>query len=73
MSKSQEVSPVLCAHFMIICYIKSVPCALTQIATDYGSDASLTSLLNTMDIYMLIVANPDGYVFSHTKVSLHCT
>lgn len=38
-----------------------------KIATDYGTDASLTSLLNTMDIYMLIVANPDGYVFSHTN------
>uniref|UniRef100_A0A8C6MC28 Carboxypeptidase A4 n=1 Tax=Nothobranchius furzeri TaxID=105023 RepID=A0A8C6MC28_NOTFU len=31
------------------------------ITTDYGRDASLTSLLNTMDIYMLILANPDGY------------
>ncbi|KAM4554220.1 carboxypeptidase A2-like [Fundulus diaphanus] len=38
-----------------------------KIATDYGTDASLTSLLNTMDIYMLIVANPDGYVVTHTK------
>ncbi|MED6248727.1 carbamoyl-phosphate synthase (glutamine-hydrolyzing) cpa2 [Ataeniobius toweri] len=38
-----------------------------KIATDYGTDASLTSLLNTMDIYMLIVANPDGYVFTHTS------
>ncbi|XP_047453381.1 carboxypeptidase A4 [Mugil cephalus] len=38
-----------------------------KIATDYGTDASLTSLLNTMDIYMLILANPDGYVFTHTN------
>ncbi|XP_041853831.1 carboxypeptidase A2-like [Melanotaenia boesemani] len=38
-----------------------------KIATDYGSDASLTSLLNTMDIYLLIAANPDGYVFTHTN------
>uniref|UniRef100_A0A3Q2PW08 Carboxypeptidase A4 n=1 Tax=Fundulus heteroclitus TaxID=8078 RepID=A0A3Q2PW08_FUNHE len=38
-----------------------------KIATDYGTDASLTSLLNTMDIYMLIVANPDGYVVTHTN------
>ncbi|XP_017285704.2 carboxypeptidase A2-like [Kryptolebias marmoratus] len=37
-----------------------------KIATDYGRDASLTSLLNTMDIYMLILANPDGYVHTHT-------
>ncbi|KAM6973343.1 carboxypeptidase A2-like [Aplochiton taeniatus] len=38
-----------------------------KIATDYGTDASLTSLLDTMDIYMLILANPDGYVHSHTN------
>nr|XP_046251452.1 carboxypeptidase A4 [Scatophagus argus] len=38
-----------------------------KIATDYGTDASLTSLLNTMDIYMLILANPDGYVYTHTN------
>ncbi|KAJ3596322.1 hypothetical protein NHX12_002731 [Muraenolepis orangiensis] len=37
------------------------------IATDYGTDASLTSLLNTMDIYMLLLANPDGYSYSHTN------
>jgi len=36
-----------------------------KIATDYGKDASLTSLLKTMDIYMLLVANPDGYVYTH--------
>ena len=39
-----------------------------QIATDYGKDASLTSLLKTMDIYMLLVANPDGYVYTHDNV-----
>ncbi|XP_038561426.1 carboxypeptidase A2-like [Micropterus salmoides] len=38
-----------------------------KIATDYGNDESLTSLLNTMDIYMLIVANPDGYAYTHTS------
>ncbi|XP_029378884.1 carboxypeptidase A4 [Echeneis naucrates] len=38
-----------------------------KIATDYGRDASLTSLLNTMDIYMLILANPDGYAYTHTN------
>ncbi|KAG7456104.1 hypothetical protein MATL_G00248210 [Megalops atlanticus] len=37
-----------------------------KIATDYGRDASLTSLLNNMDIYLMIVTNPDGYVFTHT-------
>ncbi|RVE71278.1 hypothetical protein OJAV_G00050230 [Oryzias javanicus] len=38
-----------------------------KIVSDFGSDASLTSLLNTMDIYMLILANPDGYVYTHTN------
>ncbi|KAM6937603.1 carboxypeptidase A4 [Xenentodon cancila] len=37
-----------------------------KIASDYGSDPSVTSLLNTMDVYLLILANPDGYVFTHT-------
>uniref|UniRef100_A0ACB8FMV4 Carbamoyl-phosphate synthase (Glutamine-hydrolyzing) cpa2 n=1 Tax=Sphaerodactylus townsendi TaxID=933632 RepID=A0ACB8FMV4_9SAUR len=38
-----------------------------KIACDYGHDPGLTSVLNTMDIFLLPVANPDGYVFSHTK------
>ncbi|XP_070686353.1 carboxypeptidase A4 [Pempheris klunzingeri] len=38
-----------------------------KIATDYGTDASLTSLLNTMDIYMLLLANPDGYAYTHSN------
>ncbi|KAK5866915.1 hypothetical protein PBY51_011449 [Eleginops maclovinus] len=38
-----------------------------QIATDYGTDASVTSLLRSMDIYMLILANPDGYSYTHTN------
>ncbi|KFZ46004.1 Carboxypeptidase A2, partial [Antrostomus carolinensis] len=37
------------------------------IASDYGKDPSLTSLLNKMDLFLLAVANPDGYVFTHTK------
>ncbi|XP_042324783.1 carboxypeptidase A2-like [Sceloporus undulatus] len=38
-----------------------------KIASDYGYDPSLDSLLNTMDVFLLVVANPDGYVFSHTE------
>uniref|UniRef100_A0A8V5GBS9 Peptidase M14 domain-containing protein n=1 Tax=Melopsittacus undulatus TaxID=13146 RepID=A0A8V5GBS9_MELUD len=37
-----------------------------QIASEYGNDPSTTSLLNKMDIFLLPVANPDGYVFTHT-------
>ncbi|KAM3832742.1 carboxypeptidase A2-like [Vipera latastei] len=38
-----------------------------KIASDFGKEPSLTSLLNKMDIFLLVVANPDGYVYSHTK------
>uniref|UniRef100_A0A3Q1GRK4 Carboxypeptidase A2 (pancreatic) n=1 Tax=Acanthochromis polyacanthus TaxID=80966 RepID=A0A3Q1GRK4_9TELE len=38
-----------------------------KIATDYGTDASLTSLLNSMDIYLMILTNPDGYVYTHSS------
>lgn len=44
--------------------------ASAQIASDYGNDPSITSILDTMDIFLLPVTNPDGYVFSQTKVSL---
>ncbi|NXN37719.1 CBPA2 Carboxypeptidase, partial [Rhinoptilus africanus] len=37
-----------------------------KIASDYGNDPSITSLLNKMDIFLLTVSNPDGYVFTHT-------
>ncbi|KAM4746996.1 carboxypeptidase A1-like [Rhinophrynus dorsalis] len=38
-----------------------------KIVSDYGKDASLTSTLNQMDIFLEIVTNPDGYVFTHTS------
>ncbi|XP_074051232.1 carboxypeptidase A2 [Macrotis lagotis] len=37
-----------------------------QIASDYGKDPSITALLDKMDIFLLPVTNPDGYVFSYT-------
>ncbi|NXX83072.1 CBPA2 Carboxypeptidase, partial [Urocolius indicus] len=37
-----------------------------KIAFDYGKDPSITSVLNKMDIFLLPVANPDGYVYTHT-------
>lgn len=39
-------------------------------ATDFGVDPSVTSLLGRMDVYLLIVTNPDGYTYTHTNVSL---
>ncbi|KAG9489835.1 hypothetical protein GDO78_005646, partial [Eleutherodactylus coqui] len=38
-----------------------------KIVSDHGRDASLTSLLDSYDIFLLVVTNPDGYVFTHTK------
>ncbi|XP_072097248.1 carboxypeptidase A1-like isoform X3 [Mobula birostris] len=38
-----------------------------KITTDYGNNTSFTSLLNKIDIFMVIMANPDGYVYSQTK------
>ncbi|XP_055048228.2 carboxypeptidase A2 [Misgurnus anguillicaudatus] len=38
-----------------------------KIATDYGVDAAVTALLGQMDVYLLIVANPDGYAFTHSS------
>ncbi|KAG8440079.1 hypothetical protein GDO86_006031 [Hymenochirus boettgeri] len=38
-----------------------------KIVKDYGKDTSLTSILNNMDIFIEIVTNPDGFVFTHTS------
>ncbi|XP_040858362.1 carboxypeptidase A2 [Ochotona curzoniae] len=38
-----------------------------KIASDYGSEPSVTSILDTLDLFLLPVTNPDGYVFSHTE------
>ncbi|XP_075455483.1 carboxypeptidase A2-like [Ascaphus truei] len=38
-----------------------------RVASDYGTDSSITSLLNTFDLYLLIVTNPDGYAYSHAS------
>ncbi|XP_052494881.1 carboxypeptidase A4-like [Budorcas taxicolor] len=37
-----------------------------KIACDYGRDLAITSILKKMDIFLLPVANPDGYVYTHT-------
>ncbi|KAM8974606.1 carboxypeptidase A2-like [Pelodytes ibericus] len=38
-----------------------------KLATDYGKDASITSLLNKLDVFLLVVTNPDGYAYSHSN------
>ncbi|OWK06633.1 hypothetical protein Celaphus_00012253 [Cervus elaphus hippelaphus] len=37
-----------------------------KLACDYGKDSVITSILKKMDIFVLPVANPDGYVYTHT-------
>uniref|UniRef100_A0A5F9CV10 Carboxypeptidase A4 n=1 Tax=Oryctolagus cuniculus TaxID=9986 RepID=A0A5F9CV10_RABIT len=37
-----------------------------KIASDYQKDPALTSILEKMDIFLLPVANPDGYVYTQT-------
>ncbi|KAF6275907.1 carboxypeptidase A4 [Rhinolophus ferrumequinum] len=37
-----------------------------KIVSDYGKDSAITSILEKMDIFLLPVANPDGYVYTHT-------
>lgn len=39
-------------------------------ATDFGVDPSVTSLLGQMDVYLLVVTNPDGYAYTHAYVRL---
>nr|XP_058153339.1 carboxypeptidase A4 isoform X3 [Dasypus novemcinctus] len=43
-----------------------------KIATDYGKDPAITSILEKMDIFLLPVANPDGYVYTQKKLSVLC-
>uniref|UniRef100_A0ABI7WM85 Peptidase M14 domain-containing protein n=1 Tax=Felis catus TaxID=9685 RepID=A0ABI7WM85_FELCA len=38
-----------------------------EVASDYGKDPTITSILEKMDIFLLPVANPDGYVYTQTQ------
>ncbi|XP_012669694.2 carboxypeptidase A1 [Clupea harengus] len=38
-----------------------------KIVTGYGSDPSMTAILDKMDIFLEIVTNPDGYHYTHTS------
>ncbi|XP_037369061.1 carboxypeptidase A5 [Talpa occidentalis] len=37
-----------------------------KIVSEYGKDRLLTKILNSMDIFMEIVTNPDGFAFTHS-------
>uniref|UniRef100_A0A8C6HQN6 Carboxypeptidase A1 n=1 Tax=Mus spicilegus TaxID=10103 RepID=A0A8C6HQN6_MUSSI len=36
-----------------------------KITKDYGQDPTLTAILDNMDIFLEIVTNPDGFVYTH--------
>ncbi|XP_017495864.2 carboxypeptidase A1 [Manis javanica] len=38
-----------------------------KITEDYGQDPAFTTILDTMDIFLEIVTNPDGFAFTHSK------
>lgn len=38
-----------------------------KIVSDYGSDSTLTTILDRMDIFLEIVTNPDGFYYTHNS------
>ncbi|NWV71103.1 CBPA1 Carboxypeptidase, partial [Malurus elegans] len=38
-----------------------------KIAEEYGRDALVTAILDSMDIFLEIVTNPDGFAFTHSS------
>ena len=40
-----------------------------QMVTKYGSDPEITALVDKFDWYIMPLANPDGYDYSHDGVS----
>ncbi|XP_001511176.2 carboxypeptidase A5-like isoform X1 [Ornithorhynchus anatinus] len=38
-----------------------------QIVSEYGKDPVLTSILDTLDIFLEIVTNPDGFAYTHSE------
>ncbi|EGV98195.1 Carboxypeptidase A4 [Cricetulus griseus] len=43
------------------------PMYVLKIVTDYQKDPAVTSILEKVDIFLLPVANPDGYVYTQTQ------
>ncbi|NXM10563.1 CBPA1 Carboxypeptidase, partial [Ploceus nigricollis] len=38
-----------------------------KIAKEYGQDPSVTAILDSMDIFLEIITNPDGFAFTHSS------
>uniref|UniRef100_A0A5F9DP59 Carboxypeptidase A4 n=1 Tax=Oryctolagus cuniculus TaxID=9986 RepID=A0A5F9DP59_RABIT len=58
--------PDLASRVKIGCSFEKRPMYVLKIASDYQKDPALTSILEKMDIFLLPVANPDGYVYTQT-------
>lgn len=43
-------------------------CPFLQIVNEYGKDHILTNILKSMDVFVEIVSNPDGFAFTHSMV-----
>ena len=35
---------------------------------DYGQDPAITAVLDSLDIFLEIVTNPDGFAYTHSTV-----
>ena len=43
-------------------------CLMFQLVTKYGKEDRITSIVDKYDWYIMPLANPDGYDYSHDKV-----
>lgn len=56
------------AHHSLPCLPLCPLCPFLQIVNEYGKDRILTNILKSMDIFVEIVSNPDGFAFTHSMV-----
>lgn len=56
------------AHHSLPCLPLCPLCPFLQIVNEYGKGRILTNILKSMDIFVEIVSNPDGFAFTHSMV-----
>ncbi|XP_034876196.1 carboxypeptidase A4-like [Mirounga leonina] len=59
--------PELASRVKIGHSFENRPMYVLKIVSDHGKDPAITSILEKMDIFLLPVANPDGYVYTQTQ------
>lgn len=64
-----QVSTGLAWQTPELAHSTSLPSHPHQITQDYGQNPAFTAILDNMDIFLEIVTNPDGFAFTHSKVS----